>query len=92
MDLLYKSFRQGVPGFTASLELKDVNGLGEFKNAFRYMFFVSSRVKPWDRQMEPLWDYMEDKDYFRATITPHNFLRVVDPGVLCSGNLLSFQG
>ena len=83
-QILCNIYRQGIPGFTASINLKDVNGLGEFQGAFQGLSFMKRRATPWDGQLEPLWAYLTEKDHFKATVTPHNYYRMVDPGILCS--------
>ena len=74
----------GVPGFTASVNLKDVTGVTEFKSGFFNLFVCTWSAKPWDRSLLPLWAYYEEKKYFESRVTPHNYYRMVDPGVLCS--------
>lgn len=75
---------EGVAGMSTSMFLGEIKSIKEFQKCFFALFTLKSRVSPWDKQLEPLWAYFIDKDYFENKLNCKQYYCNDEPGTFCA--------
>lgn len=74
----------GIPGMSTSMFLGEIKSIKEFQKCFFALFTLKSRATPWDKQLEPLWSFFIDKDYFENKLNCKQYYCQDEPGTFCA--------
>ena len=74
----------GVPTMMLSLYLGDIENIKSFHESFFNLYVFTSRVKPWDKSLEPLWKFFIIHNWFSDNPSSFGFSRSVDQGTFCA--------